>query len=397
MTAPGDAAIPPADWRTLQTRTEQSLAWHAAVLRLLPLPLLMTGSQGELREANDAGRHLVEAAGLRAAGLLVWDLAADAEGRSAIFEAVRAAAAGAPQAIERIALRGAGDAPVGARLRVLPLPPDPARGREAPALVLLVEDRSSELRHAAAREQSHEESERRAAIDGASAGRSEVLARLGHELRTPLNAIVGFGQLLARDAALPVHLAPQVERVLASAQQLAKLVDQVLEFNRLEAGAAVLRPQPMLVQPVLRHVAGLVRPLAERRQMRLEVEDPADGGPGPRALADPESVAQIVNNLLTNAVKYGQAGGRIRIAVERDAGEVRVTVRDSGSGLTPAQLRALFQPLDRLGQEHSPTPGSGLGLSIAQRVARAMNGRIDASSAPGQGCVFTLVLPRFHE
>ena len=234
------------------------------------------------------------------------------------------------------------------------------------------------LEHARAREV--------AAVRRATEAKNRFLSRMSHELRTPLNAIIGFTQLLqleddGRDAESLHHIAQAGEHLVG-------LIDEVLDISRIEEGQLRLRPDDLELAPLVDDVIALVAGQAAEREVRIERRVEA----GLRLRADPQRLRQILINLLSNAVKYNVPRGRVDVASRRDDGTVRVAVTDTGPGIAAADAELLFLPFERLSPA-SGVPGTGLGLTISQRLAVAMGGRIEVDTRPGRGSTFTLALP----
>jgi CheY-like chemotaxis protein/two-component sensor histidine kinase len=216
---------------------------------------------------------------------------------------------------------------------------------------------------------------------------------MSHELRTPLNAILGFAQLLAHDRIdlLSARQRRQIQHIEQGGWHLLNMVDEILDLARIDSGHARVKEEVVEVPALMRECSGLLRASADSRSIRLECS------PDPAAAAvagDRTRVQQILLNLLGNAIKYTQPGGRVRLASRRTQDDrVEISVTDNGPGLSEAQQAQLFQPFNRLGQEDGPTPGTGIGLVISQRLADLMRGSLSVQSAHGMGCVFAVTLP----
>ena len=223
-----------------------------------------------------------------------------------------------------------------------------------------------------------------------SRAKSEFLSRMSHELRTPLNAVLGFAQLLAGDTAEPLtpRQHERVQELRRGGAHLLELINDVLDLARIEAGTLRLQPQAVALDCVVRECEALVAPLLLQHGVQLLVQ-----GPEPRhVLADPTRLRQVVLNLLSNAAKYNRRGGTARL-VWADAGErLRLEVHDEGAGLTPAQQARLFSPFERLGAEHGPVEGTGIGLALSKWLVERMGGAIGVCSSPGAGSCFWVEL-----
>ena len=237
----------------------------------------------------------------------------------------------------------------------------------------------------------------RAIADAREANRtkSSFLARMSHEIRTPMNAIVGLGRLLQRSR-LSRQQRDQVDKMLASSESLLGLIDDVLDYSRIEAGKLSLESIPFEVGEVCQRALGVVALRAEEKGVELLLRCAADV---PRRLVgDPLRLGQVLINLLGNAIKFTHAG-EVMLELERCTGAhgqamLRVVVRDTGIGIEPAYRERLFEAFSQM--DDSVTRrfgGTGLGLSICAQLVRMMEGVIDVDSEPGVGTVFRVVLP----
>ncbi|MEQ7153730.1 hybrid sensor histidine kinase/response regulator [Brevundimonas aurifodinae] len=235
--------------------------------------------------------------------------------------------------------------------------------------------------------------DRAAALQAANDAKSDFLAGLSHELRTPLNAVLGFAELLRMNAEaepLTRRQGQAVDQIHASGRHLLALVDEVLDLARIEAGRLSLSIERVDPQLVVRQVCDLVRPQAEAAGITLRAPDPTAGL---GVVADRTRLRQVLLNLLTNAIKYNRPGGHVLVELRQGPDGVALAVHDTGIGLPADRMAELFQPFSRLGREDGDTPGTGVGLAVSRRLAEAMGGRLEASSAEGEGASFTLHLP----
>jgi len=233
----------------------------------------------------------------------------------------------------------------------------------------------------------------RAAADEANAAKSAFLATMSHELRTPLNAIAGYGQLLEMEIHGPVNDTQReyLEKIRRNQTHLLGLINEVLNFAKIEAGQVQYDIEDVAVDETLAAVEALVEP-----QVRARGHDYTyrHGDPTVTARADRERLEQVVLNLLTNAVKFTEPGGRIVLEWEAAGGRVLVRVRDTGRGIPADRLGAIFEPFVQVDPALTrSSEGTGLGLAISRDLARAMDGDLTVESREGEGSTFTLTLP----
>jgi PAS domain S-box-containing protein len=219
----------------------------------------------------------------------------------------------------------------------------------------------------------------------ANEAKNAFISRMSHELRTPLNAILGFSQLLNADMADRDR--ENVEQIIRSGRHLLKLIDEVLDFARVEAGRTALSLQPLAVADVVGKAIDQMRTTAAERRISLDAGKVSRSGYF--VLADREKLTQVLINLLTNAIQYNREGGRVTVDCVKGAeGRVRISVNDTGEGMTSEQTERLFKPFERLEADRKGIPGSGLGLALSKLLVQGMNGTLGVESVPGEGSTF---------
>ncbi len=230
-----------------------------------------------------------------------------------------------------------------------------------------------------------------AAAEKANRAKTDFLSSMSHELRTPLNAILGFAQLM--DSGTPPPTPTQkrnLEQILKAGWYLLDLINEVLDLALIESGKITLSLEPVPLPEVLQDVRTMIEPQAQKHGINITYPRLA----APLFLsADRTRLKQVLINLLSNAIKYNRPGGEVTVeCAPRAAGSIRVSVRDTGAGLTPTQQAQLFQPFNRLGKEGSAEEGTGIGLMVTKRLTELMGGTIGVESELGKGSVFWVEL-----
>jgi len=231
--------------------------------------------------------------------------------------------------------------------------------------------------------------------ENANRTKSEFLARMSHDLRTPLNAILGFSDVLASEHTRELSLQRFQEYghlIHKAAGTLLALVDDLLDLSRIEAGRYPIALQPVKLAPAIDRVVELLQQSFDEESVALIVRTSEDVA----VWSDPRALGLILNNLLSNALKFTHAGGEVRVTAELDepGGSARLQITDTGIGISEDEIERIFDPYDRgRADVAQDTPGTGLGLAICRRLADLLHGQLSMVSEPGAGTTVTLVLP----
>ena len=223
----------------------------------------------------------------------------------------------------------------------------------------------------------------------ANLAKSEFLSSMSHELRTPLNAILGFAQLLEMGSP-SASQDRSIGQILKAGWHLLALINEILDLSLIESGKMSLSLESVSLADVMLECQSMIEPQAQKRGIRIafpRLEAPIF------VKADRMRIKQVLINLLSNAIKYNRADGEVNVdCATGPDGRVRISVSDTGAGLTPENLDRLFQPFNRLGQEGLAEEGTGVGLVVCKRLTELMGGAIGVESTVGQGCVFWIDL-----
>ncbi len=235
---------------------------------------------------------------------------------------------------------------------------------------------------------------RLAEVETLSRAKSQFLASMSHELRTPLNAIGGYTELIEMGLGGTVSEQQReyLGRIRGSQQHLLRIINDLLNYSRIESGKLTYEKEPVSLPSVIETVTGMIEPQTATKGLALSVPRSADQVV---AIGDRLKIEQIVLNLLSNAVKFTPAGGRVTVRCHDGDQQVTLTVADTGPGIPTDRLDDIFEPFVQLGRSlSSGHEGAGLGLAISRDLARAMDGDVTVQSTPGKGATFTLSLPK---
>jgi signal transduction histidine kinase len=234
----------------------------------------------------------------------------------------------------------------------------------------------------------------RVAAEQANQAKSEFLANMSHELRTPLNAIGGYADLLIEEIRGPIT-PPQradLDRIKRNQRYLLGLINDILNFAKLEAGRVQFTPKVVSMNEALGQLEALVTPQLQQKELRYEYRC-CDASY--TAWCDPERLQQILLNLLSNAIKFTPPGGEVHVDCHSRPDHMEVQVRDTGVGIPADKLEQIFEPFVQLDRgQPAGNVGTGLGLAISRDLARAMKGDLRVASTVGKGSIFVLTLPR---
>ena len=228
----------------------------------------------------------------------------------------------------------------------------------------------------------------------ANAAKSQFLATMSHELRTPLNAIAGYSELLKLELRGPINKEQRddLERIDRSQRHLLSLINDVLNFAKIEAGHVAVESKPMALGEVIQSLREFVEPQLREKRLHFRM---AEDIPDAEACGDPDKVRQILINLLSNAIKFTPEGGTIELLCHEDDKTLTICVTDTGSGIPADKLGAIFEPFVQVNRDYaSKHEGTGLGLSISRDLARRMGGDLTVKSELGKGSEFVLSLPK---
>lgn len=231
----------------------------------------------------------------------------------------------------------------------------------------------------------------------ASRLKSEFLATMSHELRTPLNAIIGFSQLLLRrrKPAWTEQQSEMVQRIYSNANNLLTLLNEILDFSKLDARRLELHLEPMNLESLAQDTIAEMQSLTAQKSLELKLEANLAH---PIITNDPARLRQVLTNLISNAIKFTHQG-EVKLSVsDVDDHQVMIAVADTGQGMEPDELDCIFEAFRQIDQSYTRKhTGTGLGLAIVDAIVTLMNGTIEVKSTPGQGTTFFVQVPRVVE
>ena len=218
--------------------------------------------------------------------------------------------------------------------------------------------------------------------------KSEFMSRMSHELRTPLNSVLGFAQILEMELTSPDTL-EMVGYIHHSGKYLLELINEVLDISRIESGHISVMIEPVVLRDIERECIELVTPQANELGVTISSHLECDF----QVLGDQQRLKQVLLNLLSNAIKYNRPNGSVTISCAQEHGRVRLSVSDTGPGISVGLQARLFTPFDRLDAETKGIEGTGLGLALSKGLVEAIGGTLGVNSEVGKGSTFWIELP----
>ena len=225
---------------------------------------------------------------------------------------------------------------------------------------------------------------------------SDLLAEIMHELKTPMMAIRSASELLTRPDLPGDKQRPLIEMIQRESVRLSNMTKDFLDFARLESGRARIAHEPVDISVLVHEIVSIQQPQASTRGIEIDLaiaEDVPRPTDDPMVEGDYDRLKQVLLNLVSNAIKYNRENGRITLSVKRREKCLTISVRDTGRGIALEDQEHLFERFYRIPGSENQSEGSGLGLSIAQKIAEEHDGRIEVESVLGEGTTFTIVLP----
>lgn len=383
-----------------QDRIAVAMERYRCLFEHLPVPAVVVDAGGFIVETNDQAcevlgisRHI---ALQRGSLFQLFDFPS----RTRLHSLMRTPLDSGTYRLESMALKASQDGIACFDVHMTPLTESTPGDRQILAVLV---DRSAEQ---ALRVLSHELIQAKLAAEQANVAKSAFLANMGHELRTPMNALIGLSSLLLDDAeTMTPHQRDYLLKIHDSASALSNLLNDILDYAKIEAGSLRLESMPLHVEQILDRTRRLFEPRAAEKGLEFScVRDPE----APEVLVgDPLRIQQVLNHLVDNAIEFTDHG-RVRVRVERLAAPessmsetaagkrlvLRFSIEDTGIGLTPEQCQALFTPFQQADMStRRAHGGTGLGLSISRRLVELMDGEIGVESRLGEGSAFWFSVP----
>jgi len=232
-------------------------------------------------------------------------------------------------------------------------------------------------------------------LEKASQIKSQFLASMSHELRTPINAIIGFTDFLLEDKTINPGQRKDVERISANVQSLLNLVNDILDLSKIEAGRIEIVRKKVNIAVLARKAIDSLSPQSDQKGIKLESRIPSSLS---EVFVDPHRIGQVFINLIDNAIKYTQKGGRIILSAEQKKDVLEVSIADTGMGIAPQYLDKIFDRFERVSKTSTPgAGGAGLGLSICKELLKLHKGKIWVESDVGKGSRFSFSLPIYED
>ncbi|HEX7708197.1 MAG TPA: HAMP domain-containing sensor histidine kinase, partial [Thermoanaerobaculia bacterium] len=224
--------------------------------------------------------------------------------------------------------------------------------------------------------------------------KNELLGMAAHDLRNPLAAVIAYSEfILEEEVNLSTEQSNMLRRIQVNGEAMLGIVEDVLDFSAIESGTVRLDPVEVALGDLLNDVVESSGLIADKKNIRIVLAVDRDLPP---VLADRRKLIQVIDNLISNAIKFSHPGSSVTVAAGSEPGSgVWISVTDRGLGMSPEQLERLFKPFGRVGvQATGGEKSTGLGLAIARRIIEAHRGRIEVESLAGEGTTFTVVMPR---